>query len=87
MEFPNTVDIFSIFLLKLEIYCQDISKLSILTIFSNRRKYFWNKLLNQQKNNNGEKLTIKSDDFRNNGLEKNLRRRFGKFLDQLINRI
>ena len=57
MEFLYMVDIFSIFLLKMEIYCQDrFKKLSLLTnwilIFAHRTIYFWNKLPNQIKNSN-----------------------------------
>ena len=54
MEFVIIADIFSIFLLEMENYCQDrFQKLSLLTnwIFStNRVIYFWTKLPNYIKN-------------------------------------
>ena len=46
MEFLIIVDIFSIFLLELEIYSQDrFQKLNLkLDFFANRVIYYWNKL-------------------------------------------
>ena len=52
MEFLIMVDIFSIFLFKMEIYCQDgFQKLSLLPkrIFLLIVIYFWNKLPNKKK--------------------------------------
>ena len=74
MEFQIMVDIFSIFILKLEIYCHQISKFKSpnqLDIFAKRRIYFWNKLPNKIKTSNGsENSKIKLNDFRKNGKKK-----------------
>ena len=69
MEFLITVDIFSIFLFKLEIYCQDkFQKLSLLTngIFCKNR-------------NRVETLKIQLDEFRKNCKKKNLKWHFGNY--------
>ena len=65
------VDIFSIFLLKLEIY---FKKLHLLTN--------WIFLLIEWK-----KIKMKLDDFRNNGKKKSLSGHFGELLDELLKRI
>ena len=69
MEFLIMVDIFSTFLLELEIYCQDrFQKLSLQTnwnFFDNIVLYFWNKLPNKIKNSYiVENFKIKLDGFR-----------------------
>ena len=82
MEFLIILDIFSIFLLKLKICCQDISKTKStkqLNFLSNRIINFRNKLPNQIKNSKSVKnFKIKLDDFRKNGKKKNLKGHFGE---------
>ena len=83
MQFLIMVNIFLIFLLKVEIYGQDrIQILSLL--FANRILYFWNILPNRIKERNCWKhFNIKLDDFRKNGMKKNPRGQFLELLDKL----
>ena len=86
------VDIFSIFVFEMEIYCQDrFQKPSLLTnwiFFANRAIYFWYKLPNQIKNRNGvKKFNIEFGHFRKKLQEKEFKKYFCELLDELHFRI
>ena len=88
MEFLTMVDIFSIFVFEMEIYCQDrFQKPSLLTnwnFFANRAIYFWYKLPNQMKNSYSKR---KFSDWIRWLQKNNSRGCFCELSDELLNRI
>ena len=90
VEYLTMVNMFSIFHLEMEIYCQDrlkkITSIHQFNFIAYRIIYFWNKLPNQIKNGNSvENFKIKFDDFWKKGKKKNLWGYFWKPSDEILN--
>ena len=76
MNFLIMIDIFSIFLLELEIYCQDeFQNLGLLTnhiSFTNRLLYFWKKTASSDQKQQQTKKEIEFYDLLNNSEKMNI---------------